>query len=313
MDDNNDFIERGKSAFKMYQQRISQFNYESAKVVSSTNGFIPLDLGLTFDGMSGIVIYNKIEVDTKFLPSSYPKALKFITTKVNHSIKNNQWETNVNTLSVPVTEEAVKQVMTKNNSAAAFKDAENPLTVQPPIPSTRPFRIYDNRSVAGKAVNRPTFEQPISVDQFVSYFNKNAQDKFRAFAETLEQNYKGYTLIVNAVYRTFARSVQLKKQNSGNASPGRSLHNYALAFDANVLDPKGRIYLKKERKPWVESGIPGIAKQLGMVWGGDFGGYVDSVHFGFDVNRNTLLTNAEEENAPETRQGAWITNNTKIS
>lgn len=312
MDDNKDFIERGKSAFKMYQQRIAQFNYESAKVVSSTNGFIPLDLGLTFDGMSGIVIYNKIEVDTKFLPSSYPKALKFITTKVNHSIKNNQWETNVNTLSVPVTEEAVKQVMTKNNSAAAFKDANNPLTVKPPIPSTRPFRIYDNRTTAGKPDDPATYGSYITVDQFVSFFNENAQDKFRAFAETLEQSYKGYTMTVNAVYRTFARSVQLKKQNSRNASPGRSLHNYALAFDANITDPKGRTYLKKERKPWVESGIPGIAKQLGMVWGGDFGGYVDSVHFGFDVNRNTLLANAEEENAPETRQEAWITNDTSI-
>ena len=330
MDDNKDFIERGKSAFKMYQQRIAQFNYESAKVVSSTNGFIPLDLGLTFDGMSGIVIYNKIEVDTKFLPSSYPKALKFITTKVNHSIKNNQWETNVNTLSVPVTEEAVKQVMTKNNSAAAFKDAENPLTVKPvitevPIPDTNPpqfrtlspengdkFVIIDNRSVAGKAVNPPTYQKPISVDKFVSYFNENAQDKFRAFAETLQQNYLGYTMTVNAVYRTFARSVQLKKQNSKNAAPGRSLHNYALAFDANFTDPLGRTYLKKERKPWVESGIPEIARKAGMVWGGNFGGYIDSVHFGVNVPRNTLLTNAEEENAPETRQEAWITRNTSI-
>ena len=312
MDDNSDFISRGKSAFKMYQQRIAQFNYETAKVVSSTNGFIPLDLGLTFDGMSGLVIYNKIEVDTKFLPSSYPKALKFVATKVNHEIKDNQWETSINTLSVPVTEEAVKVAVLTNNNAAQLKDANNPLTVKPPIPSTRPFKIIDNRTTAGKPDDPATYGKVITIDQFVSYFNNNAEDKFRAFAETLEQSYKGYTMTVNAVYRTFARSVQLKKQNSRNASPGRSLHNYALAFDANITDPRGKTYLKKERKPWVESGIPGVAKQLGMVWGGDFGGYIDSVHFGFDIPRNTLLTNAEEENAPETRQEAWITNDTSI-
>ncbi len=114
-------------------------------------------------------------------------------------------------------------------------------------------------------------------------------------------------MTVNAVYRTLARSVQLKKQNSKNDAPGKSLHNYALAFDANFTDPKGRTYLKKERKPWVESGIPAIARQVGMVWGGNFGGYIDSVHFGVNTPRNTLLTNAEEENAPETRQEAWIT------
>ena len=61
-------------------------------------GFIPFNLKLTLDGISGIKIYNKIKIDTRFLPSNYPSTLKFLVTGIDHSLKDNMWETQLSTV-----------------------------------------------------------------------------------------------------------------------------------------------------------------------------------------------------------------------
>ena len=68
---------------------------------SPTVGFIPFDLGLTLDGLSGVKIYNKIAVETSFLPYNYPEALEFVIKGVDHNINNNDWVTNLTTLAIP--------------------------------------------------------------------------------------------------------------------------------------------------------------------------------------------------------------------
>lgn len=314
LDENNDFQNRGKSAFKLYQQRLSQIKYEAAGEVSSTNGFIPLDLGLTFDGLSGIKIYNRIEVNTNFLPSSYPKALKFIATKVDHSVSGNMWETKINTLSVPVSNIIEKELVVAGNSEPAT-ESEKPLEPEPIIKSTKPFKIIDNRTVKGVPVDPLSYGKEIDIFTFVSYFNSNAQPIFQNFILKLSSEYLGYTMTLNGVFRSFARSYELKYGvggNENNASPGKSLHNYALAFDANITDPNGRTFKKKEREPWVKSGIPELAKKSGLVWGGSFSNYVDSVHFGYEVPREKLYANAYEKNKPVLEE-YWKTKDTKLA
>jgi hypothetical protein len=71
------------------------------------------------------------------------------------------------------------------------------------------------------------------------------------------------------------------------------------------------MYRKSSRGPWINDGIPLVAKKAGLVWGGDFAGYVDCVHFGYEVSRNTLLSNAEIDNAPKPQED-WDTKNTSI-
>ena len=68
---------------------------------SKINGFIPFNLGLTLDGISGIKIYNKLDVDTSFLPQNYPDALQFIIKGVNHKLSNDDWETQLETQTIP--------------------------------------------------------------------------------------------------------------------------------------------------------------------------------------------------------------------
>ncbi len=68
------------------------------KYASTQNGFIPISLGVTMDGISGIKIYNSLKVSTRFLPPNYPENLSFIIKGVNHKLSNSDWETTIETV-----------------------------------------------------------------------------------------------------------------------------------------------------------------------------------------------------------------------
>ena len=311
---NQDFKKQGKSAFKLYLNQINQLAYNEAKPVLSGEGFIPLELSLTLDGMGGIKIYNQILLDTRILPASYPEALKFIATKINHKVSGNIWDTNITTISIPPTEAQSQQKAGNPNTANSSKSVKQtqPLKVvgpTKPISPNQKLTIIDNRTVAGVPFNSETYSKQQSIEWLVGEMNINTQNTYKTFFNTLDEKYPGYTLIINATYRTYQRSIELKEQNSKNATPGYSPHNYAYGIDMNVKDPNGKVYLKKDRTPWVESGIPSISKSLGMRWGGDFASYVDCVHFDVTNVTNASIVNARKDNEG-LPQSQWNTKNT---
>ena len=77
-----------------------------------TIGFIPFKLNFSMDGMSGIKIYNKLHVDTRFLPTAYGNELDLIVTGVNHKLSNDDWETDIETTLIPKTSELKDLVIT---------------------------------------------------------------------------------------------------------------------------------------------------------------------------------------------------------
>jgi hypothetical protein len=101
---NNTFIDQGKGAYKNYLNKLNQERFNTDNTPSSEVGFIPLSFEIVLEGISGIKIYNKLSVNTKFLPSNYPESLNFVITKVNHQISNNNWDTSLSTISIPNTE-----------------------------------------------------------------------------------------------------------------------------------------------------------------------------------------------------------------
>jgi hypothetical protein len=110
--------------------------------------------------------------------------------------------------------------------------------------------------------------------------------KFRNIARALinrTKNKLGLDMFVTSGLRTYAKQAELHKQNSQNARPGYSSHNFGFAFDVNVKDKKGNIILRKSSssKQWKDAGVVKIANDLGLKWGGDgaFGSYHDPVHF----------------------------------
>ena len=85
-------------------------------------------------------------------------------------------------------------------------------------------------------------------------------------------------------YRTFEHQERLKKQNPKNAAAGLSNHNYGFAVDINIRNKNTGEQLRKasSKSKWLATGIPQKAKEMGMLWGGDFNNYHDPVHFAKD-------------------------------
>lgn len=101
LDDNSTslsgFIETQKSFFQKY------YALEAIGKKSPTPfiGFVPVGFNLTLDGLSGIRIFDKLKIDSRFLPANYGDTLDFIITKLDHNIVNNKWHTKIGTMSVP--------------------------------------------------------------------------------------------------------------------------------------------------------------------------------------------------------------------
>jgi len=100
--------------FRAYQvvksEKPSSTTNEKIEYPGGTTGFIPFNIEFTVDGISGIKIYDKLEVDTSFLPLGYTKTLEFIVTGVNHSLKDGDWETKIKTTLIPKFDETNETV-----------------------------------------------------------------------------------------------------------------------------------------------------------------------------------------------------------
>ena len=98
-DINSELVNLNKSvasSFYIYAQAITR--EINSKSTESSIGFIPFNLKVEMDGLSGIKIYNKINVNTSFLPTNYGNTLDFIITGVNHKLSGNEWVTNLDTI-----------------------------------------------------------------------------------------------------------------------------------------------------------------------------------------------------------------------
>jgi hypothetical protein len=92
-------VKKLKSSFKAYLNFLSNSQFDTNQQASGNIGFIPISFDITLEGLSGVKIYNKLNIDTRFLPLNYGDALDFIITKVNHRISSNNWDTILGTIS----------------------------------------------------------------------------------------------------------------------------------------------------------------------------------------------------------------------
>jgi len=97
-----DTITFNKDTIKGYNEYLHASASLGKDLGSNQTGFIPFNLQLDIDGLSGIRIYQKLNVDTNFLPSNYPNTLDFVVTKVNHLIKDNYWQTSLDTMAIAI-------------------------------------------------------------------------------------------------------------------------------------------------------------------------------------------------------------------
>jgi predicted chitinase len=108
----SDIIDSNISIVTEYYKYQQSQNKEGG---GGTIGFIPFKLGLTMDGLAGIKIYNKLHVNTRFLPSNYGKTLDLIVTGVSHELNGNDWETQIEATVIPkTTQSKITQITIEN-------------------------------------------------------------------------------------------------------------------------------------------------------------------------------------------------------
>jgi hypothetical protein len=121
---NTELIERNiATVTEFYKYVQSEIQKTEPRYASPANGFIPISLTITMDGISGIKIYNEINVVTRFLPKNYPDNLRFIIKGVNHKLTNSDWETTIETVVIAQTED-------KTQNGADPKSILNPSQIK---------------------------------------------------------------------------------------------------------------------------------------------------------------------------------------
>jgi len=101
--DDVDAFSNSISSFAEYSQASVTLKERQTNPTSSSPniGFLPFDLNLVIDGLSGMKVYQRYIADTEFLPSNYPQSLEFLIKGITHEIKDNQWITTLESLAVP--------------------------------------------------------------------------------------------------------------------------------------------------------------------------------------------------------------------
>jgi len=125
------FLPRIKSMFRYYfasKNADSRFTSDE----NPTSGFIPFNLSLTMDGLSGMKIFQKFRINSDMLPSNYPETLEFIINSVDHEISEGKWTTSINSFctSTHETAAAVANTATSNNLTSPASTGTNVDVVQ---------------------------------------------------------------------------------------------------------------------------------------------------------------------------------------
>ncbi len=95
------FVKLQQNFFKALKKLESSSHSKDPYRLSNQIGMLPINLNLELDGISGIRIYDQINVDTRFLPSYYPNYLIFIIKGISHKFIGNRWVTSIDTIAQP--------------------------------------------------------------------------------------------------------------------------------------------------------------------------------------------------------------------
>ena len=111
---------------------------------------------------------------------------------------------------------------------------------------------------------------------------------------------EGIEILVTSTLRSFDEQAELfaigrskPGEKVTNAEPGKSWHNFGLAFDVVPLVNGKAVF---DSPFWNRIGE--LGKQVGLTWGGDFQSFKDKPHFEFHPN----LTLAEANQRRESNQ-----------
>tara|TARA_Y100000361_G_scaffold37332_1_gene31964 strand:+ start:5241 stop:8864 length:3624 start_codon:yes stop_codon:yes gene_type:complete len=154
MDDK--FIKEGMKSFQAYKSVVNNIAFQNQANPSNQTGFIPLDLSVTCDGIGGFKIYNSLNINNdveSLLPYQYRNINNFLIQKVNHTISDNDWETELQTLSIPKVEPPNPNAVDLYKITAG---SENPYNPSPDFtPTKQPWSAVFISYVVNKQAGVP--------------------------------------------------------------------------------------------------------------------------------------------------------------
>lgn len=185
-------------------------------------GFIPLNLQLTMDGLSGMKIYETFNIDETLLPDEYQSRIRFIIRGVNHKIDSKGWETNIETLSIPKLAGAInKNVKFPKIASGGLKTKNKSLTL-PPAGQINADRLrtaiknaeyQDGRPGKGSQLNNSGYDiLPTTADAGIAFIND------------LKKQHPDYKIVFTAGNDKYhLDAYNTGKSNTTNHSEGRAL------------------------------------------------------------------------------------------
>ena len=290
---------------KDFFNKVLSYDADRKRVQTPFIGFLPIKLSLTFDGLSGIRIFDKLTIDSRFLPKNYEETLNFIITELDHSIENNKWITKINTLSIPklfddrpevVLEEQITEAVETETEEGSNLDSY--FYVKSDI-----FRKLRTESQFN--IGRRRYEgKRVTVDELLALLNNSpfVQNKFRKFFNALLSNpaLQGYQFTINSIVRPL---------NSALGVGLGSTHIWGFGIDMSVREAVeegneefARLLYGLEQSPtgalrWNKLGIPDVAKESGLRWGGTWTSgdwQYDTVHFDAILNWSSVKTEPQD-------------------
>jgi len=118
--------------YQQYRQAQYQIDYaikfkkRPPPLFAPNTGFIPFNLSITMDGLSGMKIYSKFLIDVDFLPSNYPENADFLIKNIQHVIENNKWFTTLE--SIVISKGGADPSIFSKNLSSVQQNAPQPTT-----------------------------------------------------------------------------------------------------------------------------------------------------------------------------------------
>jgi LAS superfamily LD-carboxypeptidase LdcB len=219
---------------------------------SPSIGFLPFDLQLTMDGLSGMKVYQKYIADASFLPSNYPSSLEFIIKGITNTISNNEWITTLESIAVPknpfgsVEGQGAVEAASLSPSKNLLSLNTNELKVLDPAPKINPQRIgsqkYNNSPTAKKWVSLRYLNGNLFLDKLIKIDPSNnrfllapeAAESWFKWKQALEAEKIPY--IISSAYRSKQQQSLLASTQNNAAQPGSSPHGWGGALDFSNLN-----------------------------------------------------------------------------
>jgi hypothetical protein len=234
---------------EFYKYCHSRIQKDIPYYASPTVGFIPISLSLTFEGLSGIKIYNSINVNTKFLPKNYPNSLKFIIKGVNHKLSGNDWETSIETVVIAQDEENGRKIvpykkllsMVKKIIYASQKTVAESSTLPPQIEKTGNQTSSSYNGTSNEQTPLPTPAKSETNSKLEKATKEAAIAIFKSKGE-VSAKCGGYTYLIA---EELARKLTKKQKFPGTGEGKNDAHSEVLRNHLNELG----IYTPESLKP----------------------------------------------------------------